>query len=301
MNDDTAARTLEEMREFSTLYRRDIGWPFYCMVSPMSLWDKDKAGTPEEVAEGRGKIQALVDAGLTELNAGIQTNGETNFRDYGRLQRDEVLFPVTDMLNEFAKDGRIGLFYDFITFNPRETSEDTRRTLKLIERLKPPFDLVSHTLHIGQRSKMRDWYERYKAEEIANGRPYNKVHEDLVGESDYHDTYLFYDHLADNPNFSLSALIEFMAGLHNDEMTGRIPRYAQDLMSFDVFKDLRIKHSAFAQVLDTVGIPDGMLSMELLALERLEEFFREHRPVFKELYLNLHAQHPIHYSNMRKK
>jgi len=294
MNDDTAARPVAEMQEFSRLYRQDIAWPFYCMVSPMSLWN-----TRNGVSEGRMKIQALVDAGLTELNAGIQTNGKSNKKYYNRVQPDEALFAVTDMLHEFAEGG-IGLFYDFITFNPLESPEETRQTYELIKRLKPPFDLVSHTLHIDRRTAMRKQYEQYKSEAIAAGTPYNKVHEDLVGESDYHDTPRFYDWLADNPKFFLDATMEFLAGRHDLEMTGRIPRFAQDLLEFDVFKELKLRHSALVQMLEGVNIPKDMMSLDLLISEQMERFFRQNPAVFKELYLNLNDRHPIHYSNMRK-
>jgi hypothetical protein len=300
MNDDTAARTVGEMEEFSQLYRRHIGWPFYCMVSPMSLYSKKYEGTPEAVVAGRAKVQALVEAGLTELNAGIQTNGESNRKYYNRVQPDQALFAVTDMLQEFASTGAIGLFYDFITFNPLESANETRKTYELIKRLKPPFDLVSHTLHIDQRTVMRMQYEQYKAEAIAAGRPYNKVHEDMVGESDYHDTHLFVDYLADNPKFILDATMEFLAGRHSLQMTGRIPRFARDLLDFDVFKELRLKHSGFAHVLENVEIPSDMMSLDLLICEQVEGYFRENRSVFKELYLTMHDRHPIHYSNMRK-
>jgi len=300
MNDDTAARTVEEMEKFSRLYRRHIGWPFYCMVSPMSLWSKKFEGRPEAVAAGRAKVQALVDAGLTELNAGVQTNGKSNHKYYNRIQPDHALFAVTDMLQEFASDGTLGLFYDFITFNPLESSDETRQTYGLIKRLKPPFDLVSHTLHIDQRTVMRIQYEQYKAEAIAAGRPYNKVHEDMVGESDYHDTHLFVDYLADNPKFVLDATMESLAGPHSLQMTGRIPRFVKDLLDFDVFKELRLKHNGFARLLESVEICSDMMSLDLLICEQVEGYFQENRAVFKELYLAMHDRHPIHYSNMRK-
>lgn len=300
MNDDTAARTVGEMEQFSQLYRRHIGWPFYCMVSPMSLWSKKDQDGPGAVAAGRAKVQALVNAGLTELNAGIQTNGESNRKYYNRIQPDHALLAVTDMLQEFASKGKIGLFYDFITFNPLESSDETRQTYELIKRLKPPFDLVSHTLHIDQRTVMRMQYEQYKAEAIAEGRPYNKVHEDMVGESDYHDTHLFVDYLADNPKFVLDATMEFLAGPHNSEKTGRIPRFARDLLDFDVFKELRLRHDGFARLLENIEIPSDMMSLDLLISEQVEGYFRENRTVFKELYLGMHDRHPIHYSNMRK-
>lgn len=313
MNDDTAARDLQDLQEFSRLYKEKIGWPFYCMVSPMSfvnksIWqEKGRGYVPDAVVDGRLKVQALVDAGLKELNMGIQTNGKTNFEIYGRWQPDEVLLSVTDMFHEFAREdlskeesGKIDLFFDFIIHNPLETYEDTRRTVNLIKRLKHPFDLVAHTLYVGKQSKMRYVYENEKKKATKERRSYEKVLEDVSGESDFHDTYKFYDYLKDNYNFTINTALEFMAGRHDDKMMGRIPRYAKDLLEFDVFKKLRQRHPDFDKKLSQLQITDDMLSIDLLVSDEINQYFREQKDIFKELFMTMQEAHPIHYSNEAK-
>lgn len=315
MNDDTAARELEGLQVLSKLYKEKINKPFYCMVSSMSLWDKEgyiKAKSPvipppELVTEGRGKIQALVAAGLKELNTGVQTNGKTNWEKYNRFQPDVMLLQVTDMLHEFAREdldveqeGKVDLFYDFILHNPLETREDTKRTIELIKRLKTPFDLVPHTLYIGKKSKYRHQYEYEKKKASEEGRPYEKVLEDIVGESDFHDTHKFYDYLAANRKFVMNTAIEFTAGRHDERMTGRIPRHAKDLLEYDVFKNLREKHAGLQKVLEQQQVAEDMLSIDLLTSETVDNYFWENKDVFKELFIQMHELHPIVQSNERK-
>lgn len=310
MNDDTAARDKDDLQEFSRLYKEKIGWPFYCMVSPISLFDKSKwqtGNTLGAVEEGRLKIQALVNAGLKELNMGIQTNGKTNFEIYDRWQPDEVMLMITHMLHEFARldlnkneDGKVDLFFDFIIHNPLEMREDIKRTIELIKRLKPPFDLVAHTLYVGKRSRMRSAYEYEKKKATQEERPYEKVIEDVVGESDFHDTHRFYDYLKDNHNFVINSVIEFMAGRHDVNMTGRIPRHAKDLMVFDVFRALREKHPDFEKLLLELQISDSLLSIDLFASDKVDRYFRENEGVFKELFVSMQEAHPICYSNEAK-
>ena len=135
MNDDSAARSVEELREFATLYKEKIGWPFYCMVSPQALSGKS----------GIEKVKALIDAGMKELNMGIQANEKTNREIFGRVQPDKIVLEVVKMLNEFCRkdedieeEGKIDVFFDFIIHNPFEEEEDIRKTMDLIKQFPIP-------------------------------------------------------------------------------------------------------------------------------------------------------------------
>ncbi len=298
MNDDTAARNLADMQEFARLYKEKINLPFYCMVSPRSLAYEDKA---------KEKIQALVDAGVKELNMGIQTNEKTSKEIYNRPQPDKLTLKITDILHEFAREnldveeeGKIDLFYDFIINNPLETREDIKRTFELIKKIKPPFDLVAHTLYISQKSKMRGVYEEEKTKALAKGIDFPVVLEDLIEQTDFHDTHRFYDELAKNYTFVINAIVEFSAGRHDVKMTGRIPRHAKDLLEFDVFKSLMDNHQSLRDLLLEQEMTNDTLSMDLLASDIVDEYFRNHKDVFKELFWSMHEQYPIHYSNERK-
>ena len=65
-----------------------------------------------------------------------------------------------------------------------------------------------------------------------------------IGYSNYHDTYRFYSWLKDNREFVINTICEFMAGQHNNEKLGRLPRYAKDLANWDVFEENNLLSTA---------------------------------------------------------
>ena len=59
---DFLLRPLEEIKEFNIKYKQDVGLPFYIFVTPLSV-----------VRDGGAeKLRLLTDAGLDEINMGIQ-------------------------------------------------------------------------------------------------------------------------------------------------------------------------------------------------------------------------------------
>jgi len=310
MNDDTAAHTVDDLQEFGKLYKEKIDKPFYAMVSPQSLYSNSKRGTPEATNKGEAKVQALVDAGLKELNMGIQTNEKTASRIYGRPQPEEIVLKVTDMLHEYVRadlskeeEGKVDLFYDFMIHNPLESNARVKETIEMIKKIKPPYDLVSHTLYIGKKSELRARYEKLKAFTAKREKTDYRFTalEDVTGETDFHDTDRFYDDLKNNNTFVVNTAIEFMAGRHDEKMTGRIPRYAKDLMEFDVFKELREKYPDLDRIASEQPIDDDTLSVDLLVSEPVEHYFsKENQESFKELFFAMKERHPIRYSNETK-
>lgn len=306
MNDDTAAHSAEELREFSRLYRERIGWPFYCMASPQKLCPGGVQDKERGIDEGRQKVQALIHAGLVQLNMGIQTNEITSKKLYNRPQSEALVLTVTDMLHDFAQEdlnektsGKVDLFFDFIIHNPLETHEDVLRTVTMLKKIKPPFDLVSHSLYIGKRSTMRGWYEEDKKRRIEQGLPYNRALEDLVGESDFHDTHKFFDLLKDNETFYINSVIEFMAGRHDVTRTGRIPRHAADLLSLDVFSQLLGEYPVLKTIVASEMETGVNLSVDLLTAPPIVDFFQGNQPALRMFFTEMHLKHPIHYSNER--
>lgn len=306
MNDDTAAHTAKELQTFATLYKERIGWPFYCMASPQKLCPKLNATGSEsrDTGQGRQKVLALIDAGLTQLNMGIQTNEISSKNLYNRMQPESLVLETTDMLHEFARKdlsrnepGKIDLFFDFIIHNPLETHADVLRTIDIIKKIKAPFDLVSHSLYIGKRSTMRQWYEEEKARNTEQGLPYNKVLEDLVGESDFHDTHKYFDLLKDNATFYVNTVIEFMAGRHDEKMIGRLPRYASDLFQHDVFVSLLADYPELYSIVHPGTEDANTLSIDVLTHPAVSDFFRTHESAMRAFFTEMNAKHPIHYSN----
>lgn len=296
MNDDTAARSLEELQEFAKLYKEKIGWPFYCMVSPQAISGKS----------GHEKVKALIDAGMKELNMGIQTNSKTNREIFGRVQPDEMVLDVVKMLNEFSRKdprikeyGKIDVFFDFIIHNPFESEEDIRKTINLIKHFPIPFDQVSHSLFVGRTTVLRKMLDKKQAKAKEHGESVDRVLEDGIGESDYHDTHKFYDWLKGNKNFEINTLMEFMAGRHDDSRTGRIPRLVKDLLLFPAFKELFDSNAESRLLTEEIAIPEKMLSIDFLSNERVLGYFKDNKDVFKTLISNMDNMAKIRYTNQQ--
>ena len=68
------------------------------------------------------------------------------------------------MLSECSDDGsRFIILYDFIFFSPFEKEEDVKRTIKLIQQLPKPFDVIDHCLFLGGDTTLRKKYEAQKS------------------------------------------------------------------------------------------------------------------------------------------
>ncbi len=206
MNDNMASRTEKELELFAKLYSKEIGIPFYCMVSPMELTVN--------------KLKSLVNAGCVELNIGIQTNEKTNLKLYNRKQSNKKIYQVSEMVSAYRNE--ISVFYDFIIYNPAEPSESLINTITLIRNLSLPCDIVSHHLCLGKNTVL---YKDLISKRI------NPNDESKIDNSDFHD---FEKHLSSyvkNELFVENILIELMAGPHNVLFQGRLNRKFSDFLN----------------------------------------------------------------------
>jgi radical SAM superfamily enzyme YgiQ (UPF0313 family) len=62
LDEDFFLRSLEEIREFAELYRKQVGLPFDCMVSPPRIADD--------------KMRLLAEAGLWRISLGVESGSE---------------------------------------------------------------------------------------------------------------------------------------------------------------------------------------------------------------------------------
>jgi anaerobic magnesium-protoporphyrin IX monomethyl ester cyclase len=124
--DDTfASRTLEEIRDFCTQYKKKMNMPFYILVSPANVI--------------KSKFDLLVDAGLTNVGMGIQSGSNRIIKLYKREHCGSAKQSVqaAQLLNNY-KD-RLLPYYDFIVENPYETREDLLDTVRLLVNLPRPY------------------------------------------------------------------------------------------------------------------------------------------------------------------
>jgi len=121
----------EEIREFCTKYKKNIGLPFSIGGVTPTTFNKEK-------------LSLLVDAGVTGIRMGIQTGSERIKRSYRRYYSNERVEEVAGEINEF-KD-KITPSYDIILDNPWEKEKDLIETLMLLSRLPTPYSLGLYSL-----------------------------------------------------------------------------------------------------------------------------------------------------------
>ncbi len=122
--------TTEEMQTFSKLYKEKIGLPFRCLGSPTTITEE--------------KLSSLVDAGLYEIQMGIETACERTKKLYRRSTSNDVVLRATQYINKFKNS--VTAIYDFILDNPYETKEDIAETLQFILKIPRPFHLQLFSL-----------------------------------------------------------------------------------------------------------------------------------------------------------
>ncbi len=130
--DDTfLIRTTEEIVEFSRAYKEKIGLPFHIQASPTTLSEE--------------RMEALIDAGLSFVEMGIQSTSKTGKQLYHRSISNERLLNAASILSRY--NGKIyPACYHVILDNPWETSADVLETLDLVLKLPRPFWLKRSSL-----------------------------------------------------------------------------------------------------------------------------------------------------------
>jgi radical SAM superfamily enzyme YgiQ (UPF0313 family) len=206
-DNDLCIRSLEEIKRFSQLYKEYINLPMYVQVSPDTLTEK--------------KLQYLIEAGLVELNMGVQTIGRININMYNRNITDKTILEVTQMINKYVIAGQVDAFYDFIIFNAAMTRKDLLDMIAFIRKIPAPFDQVSHHLTLGPAVEL---YQRFKDEGVVYTRDLKKMYESNYHEFDFTEYKTF-------PNFYLNLILEWMAGRHDEEFVGRLPRSAEQFLT----------------------------------------------------------------------
>lgn len=213
MDNDFCARPLKQIKEFSTRYKQQIGIPFYIMASPDTVSEE--------------KINTLIEAGLVELNIGLQTIQRVNADMYNRSlgMDDDKIIAMTRLVNKYAEKKQIDVFYDFIIFNPAMTRDDLLEMINFIKRIPTPFDQVSHHLTLGPEVAL---YHKFKDENIVLPRDLRKMYE-----SNYHEFNLM--EYQEFPNLYLNLTIEWMAGRHDEKEIGRLPRNPKEFLHTEAF------------------------------------------------------------------
>lgn len=130
-DDSFFAATVEEAEEFRDLYKKHVGLPFQCLAEPRTI-------TKE-------KMELFTDAGMANIQIGVQTGSDRVKKMYGRPQTNDEIISMGRLIKQFIPKVRPPI-YDFILDNPWETIDDQLATFELLLQIPRPYFLQLFSL-----------------------------------------------------------------------------------------------------------------------------------------------------------
>jgi len=116
------------LEEFCDQYRRRIGVPFFCKAIPQYVT--------------RERIHLLQQAGLEQIEIGLQANERVNREVYNRSQTDVSFVSAARILEEAG----VVRHYDVILHSPYMTEEDLLLTADILFSLRKPYSVNYYPL-----------------------------------------------------------------------------------------------------------------------------------------------------------
>ncbi|MHC1713447.1 MAG: radical SAM protein [Solidesulfovibrio sp.] len=130
--DDTFfSRKTDWLRDFASVYKKDIGLPLFCQASPTTL--------------SAEKLDILMDAGLCYVEMGIQTGSPKMRKLFHRPESDEKVIAGAQLLHS-RRPHLLTPDYHVIIDSPWEDETDMLATVRLLARLPKPFGLAIASL-----------------------------------------------------------------------------------------------------------------------------------------------------------
>jgi radical SAM superfamily enzyme YgiQ (UPF0313 family) len=150
IQDDGFASAREEyLKEFSEVYKEDVGLPIRLRIIPTMFSEK--------------KARYLSDANTLVAVLGIQSSDRINKEIFHRQVSSEKLIAVTKLLKKYNIVGQ----YDLITQNPYETEQDMVEICETLAQIPKPYQLIMFPLAMFPNTPLR-------AKAIQDGIPVNE-------------------------------------------------------------------------------------------------------------------------------
>lgn len=173
-DDNFFATSLENIQEFAAMYKEKVGLPFEAQGSP-DVMDEEK-------------LAAMVDAGQSFTEIGIQAGSEHILSMYGRKGTGADILAAAHRINKYKDRMNVPDFH-VILDNPWETIDDLKATLKITWELPKPYNLLMSGLIFYPGTPL---YKRALDEGlIKEGDPRN-YHRHLEMASGCYINFLFY-------------------------------------------------------------------------------------------------------------
>jgi radical SAM superfamily enzyme YgiQ (UPF0313 family) len=123
------AHSKEWHEEFVRDYKKWIARPFIVRSTPLHLTEE--------------KVKILKPAGLAWVTMGLQSGSERINKDiYHRHVTNDMFLEATEIARKYGISG----YYDVILDNPFEDEQDTIHTVRVLQKIRKPFQLQLFTL-----------------------------------------------------------------------------------------------------------------------------------------------------------
>ena len=130
-DDSFFGSAIDYIEEFSKLYKKEIRLPFQCLAGPTTIT--------------REKMELFVDAGMKNIQIGMQAASKRILQLYNRPTTLEKMKETTEIVHSYIPLIHPPI-YDFILDNPYETKNEVIETLKFIHGIPQPFFLQIFSL-----------------------------------------------------------------------------------------------------------------------------------------------------------
>lgn len=125
VDDNFSAQPQKKLEQFCNRYQSEIGIPFSCQVSPLTI-------TTE-------KMELLFNTGCAKVTIGIETGNERIAEMYERGRFHKAVPHVISLIESYRPRMLLPPTYQFIIDNPYETLDETLDTLQLAASLPRPW------------------------------------------------------------------------------------------------------------------------------------------------------------------
>ena len=132
VDDNFTARTDRELEAFCEHYRAEVGLPFACQCSPLTI--------------NARKMEILLQAGCAKIVMGVETASDRVAEMYNRRSLHKAVPAAITLIEQYRSRMALPPSYQFIIDNPYETLSDTLQTLRLAVSLPRPWDNPIYSL-----------------------------------------------------------------------------------------------------------------------------------------------------------
>jgi anaerobic magnesium-protoporphyrin IX monomethyl ester cyclase len=257
LDEDFAARPVEELVQFSELYPQKVGLPFECLAHPARITKQ--------------KMDLLSKAGLWRLNMGVESGSErTRKQVYNRLVSNKAIKRAAEIICVYPY---IVPYYFLIIGNPYEEAEDLVATARLISELPTGFHLIIYNLVFFPGSTL---YQRAVLDHLIAGNQESGHELDFLKGFDH--TGISWK----QKNIYLNGVLFLMGGKARGHFLGTVPRLLVDRLLQPPMIEFNQNHPGFIEA--GISVKFAINSIRHLLAKFLKNMLEDYTVIYNIRY-----------------